>query len=265
MRLRALLRSSFEEALDALFPPVCHLCAAPLTPLTLVTTGTGARTPESDGWSCAQHRLPRRPPGPRCGRCARALAPALPDGYACAVCRARSPRFGRLDVLFDYRDSEAGRAWVLAFKHGGRADLARPLGAALGLRLRELHGAALDGALLVPVPLHPLRHLERGYDQARLLAEQLALELALEVAPLLERRRATAVQGAPGSPPRRANVEGAFRATGPLARLLRPPRARRILLVDDVVTSGATLDACAGALARRGARAIDAVALARAG
>ncbi|TDJ76061.1 MAG: ComF family protein [Planctomycetota bacterium] len=234
-----------DALLDAVYPPACRLCGAAA----------------DDGWSCAEHRLPEGPPGERCGRCAGRLPRGLPDGYPCAECRGAPPRFGRAVVALDYRASEAGRAWILALKHGGRRDLAAPLGAVLGRRLLAVAARAED-ALLVPVPLHPLRRLERGYDQALLLARAVGRAVDLDVARALVRRRSTRVQGAPGSPSRTANVRGAFR----LDNSAEPSVAgRAVWLVDDVVTSGATANECARVLRRAGARRVDVLALARAG
>jgi predicted amidophosphoribosyltransferase len=115
---------------------------------------------------------------------------------------------------------------------------------------------------LVPVPLHVTRRLERGYDPAGLLARELAMLRGARAVPALVRTRATPVQGAPGSPPRRANVAGAFEAD-PAAVVRLAGRA--VWLVDDVVTSGATLDECALALRRAGVRRASGLVLARAG
>lgn len=244
-RLGRFLEPHVDAFLDAIYPPACRLCGAAA----------------DDGWSCPEHRLPGGPGGERCGRCAGRLPRGLPDGYPCAECRRGPPRFGRAVVALDYRASEAGRAWILALKHGGRRDLAEPLGALLGRRLLAAATRAPD-ALLVPVPLHPLRRLERGYDQALLLARATGRALDLGVSRALLRRRMTLVQGAPGSPSRAANVRGAFRLDGSAAPSVVE---RSIWLVDDVVTSGATANECARVLRRAGARRVDVLALARAG
>jgi predicted amidophosphoribosyltransferase len=194
----------------------------------------------------------------------------------CAACRRRSPRIARTLVLADYR-AQPIRPWLLAFKHGGRTDLTAPLAAALAAHVARSLAWPDDGVarLLCPIPLHPWRRLERGYDQALLLAEALGAELDTPCEPLLTRSRATAVQGAAGARSRSSNVRGAFalrshpwrwNASGRSAARVRERLARfdEVWLVDDVVTSGATLREAARALRRGGARRVCALALARA-
>ena len=203
-----------------------------------------------DGLGCAEHALRSCAfaSEPRCRGCARALPAMLPAHSLCAACR-RSPRgYQRLLAFGSYRSGTALREWILALKHGGRRELALPLGTLLAERLAESlaeTGTRAPAAVLVPVPLHPLRRLERGFDQARLLAEAAAEAARLDYLPALQRRRWTPPQGAPGAVSRSANVRDAF-------RLVRRQRARlagrTVFLVDDVVTSGATVAACAAAL-----------------
>ena len=252
MRLRRVtglarrLRASGAELLDALYPPVCWLCRA-------------ARS--VDGFGCAAHALlscAYDPAQPRCSGCALALPEGIETGL-CACCRRRPRGYGRVLAFGPYRRGSALREWILAFKHGGRRELARPLGAVLA---RELSAAGeWRDALLVPVPLHPLRRLERGYDQAALLSVELAEASGLDVAPVLRRRRWTPPQGAAGARSRAANVHEAFEVAERHKRVL----ARRVvLLVDDVVTSGATVAACAAALRAARPSEVSVVALARA-
>jgi ComF family protein len=236
------LRSAWVEFAEALWPRLCHLCGAA----------------GDDGAACAAHRLPARPRGARCDRCASALPPGLPDGGRCAACRRRAPGWSRLLVLGDYRQEAGLREWILAFKHGRRTDLARPLGAALHARAAA---ALARGDVLVPVPLHPLRHLERGYDQAALLAREIARQSGLPALGLLARARDTPPQGVLGPRSRTSNVAQAFE---PSRAARRHPPAGRVWLVDDVVTSGATAAACARELRRLGATEVGVLALARA-
>jgi len=115
----------------------------------------------------------------------------------------------------------------------------------------------------VPVPLHPLRLWTRRYNQSAVLASRLARRLGKDFAPLvLERRRATPSQGKmPSADARRRNMAGAFRVPEHARDAVR---GRNILLIDDVFTTGATLDSCARALKRAGAGRVDALTLARA-
>jgi len=170
-------------------------------------------------------------------------------------------------TLGDWRADAGLREWVLASKHGGRADLACELGVALAERLLACtRGGALSpdraAPLLVPVPLHSIRRWSRGYDQAALLASSLAEHTGLDSRRALVRTRATPPQGAPGSRSRRANVRDAFRVRRGSARVLL---ARDVWIVDDVATSLATLAACAQALRRAGAAEVGGLVLARAG
>jgi len=167
-------------------------------------------------------------------------------------------------ALGDYESGESLRDWVLAFKHGGRRDLAQILGAALGQALLGSSAPTTDCGivLLVPVPAHPLRRFERGYDQALLLAEAVAHSTDLPLCSALRRRRPTAVQGAVGAPSRRANVAGAFAPTEVAARALA---GAEVWLVDDVFTSGSTVAECARVLRRAGAARVGVACLARAG
>jgi ComF family protein len=236
---------AWSELLDAFYPPLCPLC--------------GDESPEGVG--CARHRLGEGASGHRCRACGQRLADCLPDGSLCAACRRSSPGYQGLLALADYRADAGTRAWILAFKHGGRRDLAAPLGRRLvALWHSRVSTRERRDALLVPVPLHPLRRIERGYDQALLLARALAEASGRESRSALRRRRWTPPQGSPGSSSRSANVRGAFRLRRGLASALEE---RAVWLVDDVVTSGATVAACAAELRRGGAREVSVLCLAR--
>ena len=145
-----------------------------------------------------------------------------------------------------------------ALKYSGRADLAKPLARLIAPHIAE-HASSWDA--LVPVPLHPLRLAERGYNQAALLARGCAAGTPLRVLPLaLTRTRHAARQVGQSRGERLINAQGAF--------CVREPRAlagKRVALVDDVVTTGATAMACADALRTVGADVCAVVALARAG
>jgi ComF family protein len=139
-------------------------------------------------------------------------------------------------------------------KYSGEQRLARPLGAAIARRWAR---AGAGGDLVVPVPVHRDRLRHRGYDQALLLATVAAHDLRLPVASLLERGRATTAQFDLDRSARASNMQGAFRLRH------RAIEDRWIVLVDDVVTTGATLAACAVPLMAAGALAVSAVTVAR--
>ena len=145
-------------------------------------------------------------------------------------------------------------AMIHQFKYRGATRLSAPWGAALGELLR---GRA---ELVLPVPLHPAAQSRRGYNQSALLARAAARAAGLPcVEDALRRTRRTATQTRLDPRARRRNLEGAF-------EVLRPAlvRGRRVALVDDVITTGATLASAAGALRAAGAAALTAVAVARA-
>jgi ComF family protein len=150
-------------------------------------------------------------------------------------------------------------------KYSGETRLAAPLGEAIGRRWRRI---AAGGDVLVPVPVHAERARRRGYDQAELLARAAARALGLPCAPILERVRATTAQFDLDRATRATNVRGAFRlrprpAGEPGTESAQPLAGRWIVLVDDVVTTGATLSACAEPLLAAGAIGVSAVTVAR--
>jgi ComF family protein len=154
----------------------------------------------------------------------------------------------------------AVRAALHDLKYAGERRLAEPLGAAVARRWNRA-GSGAD--LVVPVPVHSGRERTRGYDQAALIAAVVAARLGLPLAHPLERGRATVAQFELGRGERAANVAGAFRLRGSDPRAAQTVVGRWVLLVDDVVTTGATLAACATALERAGVPAISAIAVAR--
>jgi ComF family protein len=195
-------------------------------------------------------------PSPReaCAICSRPLAAyALPAGYRCDACRRRPPAFDCLLALWSYRPPLDAVVQGLKFR---RLDY---LGRHLALALAEGLGSQIAGCdRVIPVPLHWRRRFARGYNQAERIARPLASRLELPFSAALSRRRATPPQSLLGRDDRLANLRSAF-------RVRRPERIRglHLLLVDDVATTGATLDAAAAALKNAGAAAVTALVAAR--
>ena len=151
------------------------------------------------------------------------------------------------------------RAAIHALKYDGVRDLARPLGDAVAARWGV---AGRGGDVLVPVPVHAHRLRDRGYDQAVLLAAAAAHALGVPSAPILARSADTQAQHALGRADRARNVGHRFEVAPPYRGRLA---GRWLVLVDDVMTTGSTLSACASALLDAGAMAVSAVTVAREG
>ncbi|MBI4497089.1 MAG: ComF family protein [Chloroflexi bacterium] len=188
---------------------------------------------------------------PRCGV-------SQPDGPVgvCATC-LRTPLNFLDGVWSGYRFEGVIREAVHDLKYQGISALAEPLGTLLGGHVRERFPEA---TVLVPVPLHPSRLRERGYNQAALLARAVGQVAGLPVwAEALRRVRPTPSQTTLNALGRRQNVRGAFTCAAPAIA------GQRVVLVDDVTTTVATLDACAAALKAAGVRSVWGCALARGG
>jgi ComF family protein len=195
---------------------------------------------------------------PLCPRCRRlldvrlALPPGVPIGLPCAM----PMPLAQLEWCAPF--SGTVRAALHRLKYAGERRLTEPLAAAVAARWRA---AGAGGELLVPVPVHSERARRRGYDQSVLLAAAASQCLRMPWLAALDRTRNTTPQFALGRRARRTNVSGAFAPAGPsqVGRI----RGRWIVLVDDVVTTGSTLVACAEVLYDAGAVAVSAVTVAR--
>lgn len=192
--------------------------------------------------------------GPVCDGCG---APFDFDpGARCAPCQAKPRAFDRARAACLY--DETSREPILKLKHADRTDLAPLMARWLSRAAREL---IEDADAIAPVPLHRLRLLGRRYNQAAEIARALSRLTGTPYLPdTLVRRRATATQGGKSGSGRRRNVAGAFEV--PAGRRDRVA-GLRILLVDDVLTTGATAEGCARALRAAGASAVDLAVVAR--
>ena len=151
------------------------------------------------------------------------------------------------------------RDLILQFKHADRLDLARLFAAWISRSARDL---LAEADAIVPVPMPPMRLVRRRYNQAAEIARPLAARLKIAYRPGLLVRRAGESQAGRSGAGRRRNVQGAF-SVPPSAGVRAKVEGRRILLIDDVLTTGATAEACARALTKAGAAAVDLAVVAR--
>jgi ComF family protein len=207
-------------------------------------------TIEADLWQALDFLF-----GPVCVRCGVPLPDATTPEVVCPACLAQPPvwRQARAALVYD----DLSRPLVLAMKHGARKD-----GVSVFANwMVEAAPYAFEADLIMPVPLHWTRLWSRGYNQAGWLAQSIAQRVAGVYAPeLLIRKRRTPTQHGKSASGRARNVAGAFEVPPAKAPDLE---GRHVLLVDDVFTTGATIEACTKVLLRAGAGKVDAVALAR--
>lgn len=221
-----------------LYPPTCLLCDAAGHNGRDLCPGCAAALPY------AVHACPR---------CARPLPAAAPADTPCGSCQKKPPAFDSITALLRYE--EPARYLLRALKFHQRHACARLLGELLAARLECL--PALP-ELIVPVPLHPRRYAERGYNQSLELARPLSKHLGIPLDTQHCRRiRATLPQTELDAGQRRRNLRGAFRVQGNL-------RASHVAIVDDIVTTGSTVGELARQLKRAGIARVDVWCYARA-
>lgn len=238
--------AAFNPLVDLVFPPRCPLCGDPLA---------------AQGGLCVECWGKLAIPGePACARCQRPLGSDVVSydpgvSLTCAPCLANPPRHEGIAAATLYTD--ASRDLVLAFKHGRRIGLARLLARLIAAKLAGLEGEWL----VVPVPLHRWRLWRRGFNQSALLARELSKSPGRQMIPdALVRVKRTPTLGALGRNERARALSGSITAHPKRGSALR---GAQVLLVDDVMTSGATTDACLAALHKAGVKSVRIACFAR--
>lgn len=243
-RAAALTRAFKDALLDWLYPPHCYHCNVSLQ-------GGPGRMLCAD---CSADLGARRILGPVCDVCGLPLKGEPEPGTTCTTCRAERRHFEKARAFVAYAGPAA--SIIRAYKFDGDYFLGpRLLGAMLE---RGWMPGGVDGEVVVPVPLHPRRGWERGYDQALLLTKVLAGRTGRRLARALERTRYTSQQSLLPESQRWDNVRGAFAVVRPAA-----VEGKAVMLVDDVMTTGVTADECARALKDAGAERVCVLTLAR--
>ncbi|HMC24161.1 MAG TPA: ComF family protein [Candidatus Udaeobacter sp.] len=232
-----------EAAVSLLYPPVCTLC--------------GGKTRAGE-YLCERCEAKATPiVAPFCQQCSEPFEGAIATAFTCANCAHRTIYFDA--AVAAYRGRGIVRQIIHDFKYGRQIHLrhlvARWLYAAFDDE--RLRGREFD--MIVPVPLHPARQRERGFNQANLLAELLTAQISIPSKPVLKRVRYTTTQTALDRAERMENLHNAFRL-----RRNANVRGLRVLLIDDVLTTGSTLSKCARILKRSGAISVHAATAARA-
>lgn len=236
------LKTLANTLLDAVYPPACLVCDAPLKSGPLMLCEPCRTAIVND-------------PFPYCPRCSSTIGPGIDATAGCLKCPPRAFAFKSASRLGPY-DGRLRDA-ILKMKHAAGESLAETLGA-LWVEQHLEAFRLLQPQAVVPVPLHYLRRLRRGYNQAASLARMIAARLDVPLhAHALRRVKYTPMQALQSPTARRENLKGAF-AVSPFAEV----KGLRILLVDDVLTTGATADAAARALRDGGVAEIHVAILA---
>jgi competence protein ComFC len=242
--MSAFAKSDLFRAIASLvYPPACTICSA----------SVGLRE-----YLCVdcEAKLSRIAP-PFCAKCSEPFDGAITNTFSCANCSHRVLYFEA--AVSAYRSRGIARHVILNFKYGRQVHLCHLVASWLIAALDDLRLRERTFDAIIPVPLHPAKQRERGFNQAALLAERLAPRLGIPVRPMLQRVRFTTTQTAFDRAERIQNLRHAFRLRGN-----GDVRNLRVLLIDDVLTTGSTLSECARVLKENGAQSVHAATAARA-
>lgn len=242
----------FTKLIDIIYPPRCLICKEFLHQHNQIDKSNA--TSFCQTCTSSFHKIS----SPLCSICGVPFLPDTGEDHVCENCIRRRPFYKAARAPYFYEDTLMTA--IHQFKYNGRRVFADPLGALLA-RFAASWVRKSGTLLTIPVPLHPKRLRERGFNQSLLLARHVAGQLCIELDFLsLRRVRHTSPQTALGREERRKNVRGAFQVLNPSA-----VKGKEVLLVDDVATTGNTLNECARALKRSGCKKVFCLALARTG
>ncbi len=237
--MKEILKHFLKRIEDFSFPPMCAVCQKPL---------------DSDGLCPECFKNLKFITPPYCPICGRPLPFETPGDLTCAVCLKKRPPYAKMRSICVYNDGI--KPLLLGFKHGRRFDYIPLL-----VRLLKQADPSLftENEVFISVPLHWTRLMKRGYNQAALLAGELAKTYHKTYDPgVLKRRRLTRSQGHLSPDQRRQNVAGAF-----YVPKSADVKDKNVLLIDDVITTGATVAGCVRALKRAGAKSVSVLSIAR--
>lgn len=234
--IAAALKTAWRSVLDFALPPRCAGCGAIVGEVHAFCPDCWTSIDFLGDSGCASCGLPLQ----------------ATDAETCAVCLARPPRIARIRSAVAY--GELSRSLAIRLKYGRKVAVARTMA-----RYMAPLVACADEAVLVPVPLHRTRLWRRGFNQSALVARELSRRLGIAMDPLaLKRTRRTPALKGMSMLQRRKTVAGAFRVDDRKA-----VEGRTVILVDDVLTTGSTAEACARTLKRAGAARVELISWAR--
>lgn len=241
--LRLLKLDPLRGLISLFYPALCAVCRQSIEPDEYLCGDCRDKAPQIKA--------------PYCAKCSEPFAGAITSSFTCANCANRVLHFD--SAVAAYRSRGVVRTLIHQFKYGRERHLCHPIARWLSASLEDprLRGRRFD--CIIPVPLHRARERERGFNQALLLAELFCAEHQLRLNPLLERVRYTTTQTAFDRAERMENLHNAFRL-----RKNASVRGLRVLLIDDVLTTGSTLSECSRILTAGGALSVHAATAARA-
>jgi len=235
-------QTALRRFLNILYPPQCLKCGAPV----------------ADSASLCASCWPEIPfvASPQCEACGLPFEFDLGPGALCGACTQERPSYDQARAAFLY--TPASREMVLRYKHADSIHMTKAFAAWM---IRAGSNLIDESDLAIPVPLHWSRLLSRRYNQAALLAQAIGKKKTIPVnTNILLRRKKTKSQGYMTRPQRHRNLQGAFHVPVNKRQILKD---KTVLLVDDVMTSGATVNTCARVLKRHGTRKVNILTLAR--